>query len=166
VAKSLNGEKDIRRNKYVSFIDNHYNLAAQVFFTHHALSKAKQSQLQDIGITYVEFQLLWAVEGLGKAATPAEISRVLMRKPPTTSALLNRMEKNGLVKRKNDPKNKKLKRVVMTPKGKKSLKLARQEDIMHNIMNSMTQQELDQLSSLLNKLKSTAHSLTKEITGT
>jgi MarR family transcriptional regulator for hemolysin len=165
VAKSLNGEKDIRRNKYVSFIDNHYNLAAQVFFTHHALSKAKQSQLIDIGITYVEFQLLWAVEGLGKAATPAEISRVLMRKPPTMSALLNRMEKNGLVKRKNNPKNKKLKMVVMTPKGKKSLKLARQDDIIHNIMNSMTKKELDQLSSLLGKLKSTAYSCTKEITG-
>ncbi len=166
MAKSLYGEKDIKNNKYVSFIDNHYNLAAQVFFTHHALSKAKQSQLIDIGITYVEFQLLWAVEGLGKAATPAEISRVLMRKPPTMSALLNRMEKNGLVKRKNDPKNKKLKKVVMTPKGQKSLKLARQDDIMHTIMNAMTQQELDQLSSLLNKLKSTAYSCTKNITGT
>jgi DNA-binding MarR family transcriptional regulator len=166
VAKNLTGEKDTKNNKYVSFIDHHYNLAAQIFFTHHALSKAKQSQLLDIGITYVEFQLLWAVEGLGKAATPAEISRVLMRQPPTMSALLNRMEKNGLVKRKNDPKNKKLKRVVMTPKGKKSLKLARQNDIMHTIMNSMTQQELNQLSSLLDKLKSTADSITKEITGT
>ena len=66
MAKNLTGEKDTKNNKYVSFIDHHYNLAAQIFFTHHALSKAKQSQLLDIGITYVEFQLLWAVEGLGK----------------------------------------------------------------------------------------------------
>ncbi len=161
--KTSSKEKKPKNGKYVPFIDNHYNLVALVFFAHSALSKAKETQLQEIGITYVEFQVLWAVEGLEDAATPAELSRVLLRRPPTMSSLLNRMEKNGLTKRIKDPSNKKLRKVVMTEKGRKALKLAMEDDIIHMIMEAMPDKDRNQLENLLDKLRATARSITKKM---
>jgi DNA-binding MarR family transcriptional regulator len=108
----------------------------------------------------MELALLTVVEGLGGSATPADISRWMMRKRPTVSGLLNRMERNGLVVRTGCQENKKLKKVTITKKGQGALAQSKKKDVLNTIIGSMSDEEYRQLWSLLEKLKHTALSMT------
>jgi len=163
VAQRLGDNMDSEYSKYVPFTDRDHNFLLLMHLTLNAVSKARHYKVMKLGLTLTEFQLLQVVQGSGGSCTPAEISRWMMRRPPTTSGLLNRMERNGLVKRRDYAKNKKLKKVVMTKKGKEAFRLATEQDIMHTVMGSMSEEEFRQLWSLLEKLKDTALSMAEQI---
>jgi len=149
--------------KYVPFLDSDYNLYMLIYLTQAALFRARYYEIKEFGITSMELALLVIVEGLGESATPAEISRWMMRRRPTVSGLLDRMERNGLVIREGYDHNKKLKKVVMTEKGREALDLAKIKNIWHTIMGSLSDEEYGQLWSLLEKLKDKALSQTEAI---
>lgn len=148
--------------KYVPFLDGDYNLYSLIYLAHTALFRARYNEVREFGLTSMELALLTVVEGLGGAATPAEISRWMMRRRPTISGLLNRMERNGLVVRTGYAGNKKLKKVTMTPKGKEALGRSKEKDILHTIIGSMSDEDYHQLWSLLEKLKANADLLARE----
>jgi len=148
--------------KYVPFLDSSYNLYLLIYLTQTALFRARYYEIKEFGVTSMELALLIVVDGLGEKATPAEISRWIMRKRPTVSELLNRMERNGLVVRTGYKDNKKLKKVAMTKKGRDALDRATKKDIWHTVMGSLSDEEYSQLWSLLEKLKDRALSLTEE----
>ncbi len=155
--------KEQNYQKYIPFMGREYNLFMLIGLTLNAFFSARHYQVKELGLTPAEFHLLLLVSELGGTATPGEIAQWMMRKRPTISGLLNRMEKNGLVIRKAFPNNKKLKRVVITKKGKEALvHLETEKDILNSIMNSLTKEEYAQLWALLEKLKGTALSLTGE----
>jgi DNA-binding MarR family transcriptional regulator len=120
--------------------------------------------VKDLGLTPAEFHLLLLVSELGGTATPGEIAQWMMRKRPTISGLLNRMEKNGLVLRKAFKGNKKLKKVTITKKGQEALDLLTSEkDILNVIMRSLSEMEYKQLWTLLEKLRGEALSMMGEV---
>ncbi len=139
--------------KYVPFLDSSYNLYTLIYLTQIALFRTRYNEVKELGITSMEAALLLVVDGLGESATPAEISRWMMRKRPTVSGLLNRMERNGLVIREGYNHNKKLKKVVMTRKGQEALDQIGKKDSLRTIISSITDEEYAQLWSLLEKLK-------------
>jgi len=159
----LNADDSPAYREYVPFGDPHWNLYALVYWTHRALFEARRDEVMIFGITAMECALLTVVQGLGGSATPAEISRWMMRRRPTISGLLDRMERNGLVRRTEYPGNKKLKKVVMTEKGEDALRRAWRHDIMHDIMSSLSEEEFRELWSLLEKLRQAAISLTQRL---
>ena len=90
-----------------------------------AIGRARDNELRQIGISRMQAWVLFIVKAInGKAingpATPAQISRWLFREPNTVSALLDRMEKQGLVKKIKDLEKKNLIRVVITEKGEEA----------------------------------------------
>jgi len=64
-----------------------------------ALNKATEIRLAKIGLTPEKTAVLWACRDYPGSLTPAEISRMLFRENQTIAGLLNRMEREGLVKR-------------------------------------------------------------------
>jgi len=142
--------------KYVPFMDRDYNLFMLLGLALTGIFKARHNQVRALGLTPTEFHLLLLVAELGEDAYPAEISRWMMRKPPTTSRLLDRMEKSGLVRRVSRPGNRKVKRVVMTPRGREVLERARGPDVLRRIMAGLSEEELGTLWRLLEKLKDSA----------
>jgi len=159
VSQKLNHALESDHKKYVPYISLDYNLFFLIALTQTAMLKARQVEVRRYGLTPTEFHLLLATKGLGKAAIPAEISRLLMRRPPTTTALLHRMERNGLVRRRADAVNKKVKRVVMTKKGKEALRQTLEHDVMPKIVGTLSPREFEQLWTLLEKVKARALSL-------
>jgi DNA-binding MarR family transcriptional regulator len=131
-----------------------------MYLTQTALFRARYHEIKEYGLTSMELALLTVVEGLGGSATPAEISRWIMRKRPTVSGLLNRMERNGLVVRTGYKENKKLKKVTITKKGKEALAQSKKKDVLNAIIGSISDEEYRQLWSLLEKLQRTALSMT------
>ena len=129
------------------------------------LMKVKHSQVDKFGLTATEFHLLLVVDQLGDGATPAELSRVLVRKPSSTTTLLNRMTKRGLVRRVDHPYNVgNVKKVVMTKKGRGAFELARKEDVTLKIMQAMPEKDFKQLWLLLEELREIAIQHTESIT--
>ena len=140
-----------------------YNLFMLIGLTLNAIFRARNHQIKELDLTPAEFHLLLLVSELGGTATPGEIAQWMMRKPPTISGLLNRMEKNGLIVRKGFKNNKKLRKVALTKKAREYLeKLSVGEDILNVIMNSLEKDEYEQLWNLLEKLRSVALSSTEE----
>lgn len=163
MSEECNRDDDPTYRKYVPFLDSSYNLYLLLYLTHIALFRARYYEIKEFGITSMELALLVIVDGLGESATPAEISRWIMRKRPTVSELLNRMERNGLVIRTGYKDNKKRKKVTITNKGREALGKATKKDIWHTIMGSLSDDEYHQLWSLLEKLKDKAVSLTEAL---
>ncbi|OGO05314.1 MAG: hypothetical protein A2Y91_05265 [Chloroflexi bacterium RBG_13_54_8] len=146
--------------KYVPFGARYYNLWMLVHLTSSAIMQARRRETGEVGLRYQEFALLRVVDELHGSATPAEISRWLRRKPQSISGLLTRMEKRGLARRKRSKENKKLKIVVILPKGREALDQAMKNDSIRTIME-LPEEEFRQLWWLLEKLKDRALSWSK-----
>ena len=158
-------EKSIDYTKYHPYTGREYNMLVLLGITMDDLMKAKQSHVEKFGLTATEFHLLLVVDQLGDRATPAELSRVLVRKPSSTTTLLNRMTKRGLVRRVNHPYNiGNVKKVVMTKKGRDSFELARQDDVTLKIMQTMPEQDFEKLWLLLEELREVAMNHSASIT--
>jgi DNA-binding MarR family transcriptional regulator len=159
VTEIINRRENPAYRRYVPFLDSSYNLYTLIHLTEVALFRARHTKIKEHGVTTAEVNLLLIVDGLGESATPAEISRYLARKRPTVSKLLDRMEKNGLVKRTGFDNNKKAKKIVMTDKGREALEQTTKKDILRTIISSISDEEYRQLWSLLEKLRAIALSL-------
>ncbi len=155
---------DEKYTKYIPFIDRNYNIVMLLGLSLNRIEKALQEQVRESGLTAVEYELLILVKELGDQAIPAELSRILLKTPPATTTLLNRMEKSGLVKRKAHPDNKKLKIVVMTKKGREALQTALQHNVLPEIIGTLSEYKFRELWDLLEELKDKAISVTAEFT--
>ena len=142
--------------RYIPVVDRNYNLVMLLGLTMSSLMSAWTRQLKDSGLTPAEFHLLILVDKLGEQAIPAELARLLLRKPPAITMLLNRMEKSGLVKRKSLPNNRKTTRVVMTRKGQEAFRIASRSDIFVDVIGGMSLVDFQDLWALLERLKDRA----------
>jgi DNA-binding MarR family transcriptional regulator len=118
--------------------------------------RARQKELDRYGISSAEAALLFAVQAIGERATPAEITRWLLREPHTVTELLNRMEKGGLVKKSKDLERKNLVRVSITEKGRQAYEQSTKRKSIHKVISSLSQQERQQLRLYLEKLRNKA----------
>jgi DNA-binding MarR family transcriptional regulator len=82
-----------------------------------ALNKATEMKLAKAGLTPEKTAVLWACRDYPGQLSPAEISRLLSRENQTIAGLLNRMEREGLVKRVPKRKGQPFTEVVLTAKG-------------------------------------------------
>lgn len=155
---------DTDYTKFLPFVDRNYNMVMLLGLTLNTITKAMQEQVKASGLTAIEYELLILIKELGDQAIPAELSRILLRKPPATTTLLNRMEKSGLVKRKPHPDNKKIKIVVMTKQGQEALGIAGQHDVLPDIIGMLPEQKFKDLWDMLEALKGKAASVTDELT--
>ena len=104
----------------VSFTDQDYRLWVLLHQTRDAVHIARKKELGRFEISTIQAAALFIIQAIGEQATPAEISRWLFRKPHSVSGLLNRMEKEGLVKKTKDLDKKNLVRVTLTEKGRQA----------------------------------------------
>jgi DNA-binding MarR family transcriptional regulator len=114
-----------------------------LLFTHtrYAIFRARELELQRYGITPEQVSLLFVVQALGKEAKPAALSRQLLRQPHTVSAIVERMEKRGLVNKVRDLDRKNLIRVAITDKGHKAFEQSTKRGPIHRIMGELNQEE-------------------------
>jgi len=160
--QNLSNGADAKFTKYIPYIDRNYNMVMLLGLTINMIARALQEQVKESGITAVEYELLILINEMGDQAIPAELSRILLKTPPATTTLLNRMEKSGLVKRKAYPGNKKIKIVVITQKGQEALQSALKHDVLPDIIGTLPEQKFTVLWDLLEELKDKAASVTEE----
>ena len=136
--------------------DPSYALWLLLIQTTKAIHIARQEELDRIGISVSDAGVLYYVAKLGMKATPAEISRCLSKLPHGVSTIVSKLEQNGLVQKVNDLSRKNMVRVVLTEKGAKVQQKAKQREAIHEIAASLSEEESEQLTGLLQKLRNAA----------
>ena len=139
-------------------IDRERQLFLLLRQTYSLIYKAVEDELRLSGnVPYTQAAVLFVVKAIGERATPAEISRWFLREQHTVSALLSRMEKQGLLRKTKDLERKNLVRVTLTDKGEEALRKGmKEETTISKIMSRLSNEEQDRLRGHLEKLRSKA----------
>jgi len=136
--------------------DKDYSLWWLLLQARRAMYKVRSRELHKYGVTPEESAVLLVVNTIGDTATPAEISRWILREPHSTSGLLERMRKKGLIDKSKDLDRKNLVRVVLTDKGRKALQDSSGRESVYKILSYLSLEERQQMTSLLIKLREAA----------
>jgi len=138
--------------KFYSTEDEDQDLWLLLTHARYAIFRAREKELQRYGVSPEQVSLLFVVQALGNKATPATLSRHIIRQPHTVSALVDRMARRGLVKKLKDLDRKNLVRVVMTEKGQKTFELSTKRGPIHRIMNTLNEEEKKTFRGYLERL--------------
>ncbi|MBI2831774.1 MAG: winged helix-turn-helix transcriptional regulator [Chloroflexi bacterium] len=121
-----------------------------------AMARARQKELRQCGLTNSRSAVLYSVKHIGPKPTPAEVSRWLFREPHTISALLDRMEGEGLVKKVNDLERKNQIRISMTDKGQRAYQTSLKRESIQKIVSCLSEEQREQLRTCLRLLRQNA----------
>ena len=122
-----------------------------------AILRARAIELQKYKSSPIQAAVLRAIiERKGKRMTSGEIAEYLFRENQTVSGLLNRMEANGLIKRKTDKEDNRIRRVMPTNKGKKLYEKIRHSETITTIMSALSEEECEKFEKILLLIRSKA----------
>jgi len=129
-----------------------YDLWVLLSRTYTSIAELREAECRQFGISRHQVYILLIIVALGNNVTPTEISRFTYRKKNSVSEILNRMVKNGLVKKTKDPDNKSQVRVGLTEKGQLVYEESRPRESINKVMSVLSGEERQQLQSCLEML--------------
>jgi DNA-binding MarR family transcriptional regulator len=121
--------------------------------TYMTLERARELELGKVGLTIPQAGVLYFLKTSKEPLTPMKLSRRMNRQPHTVSALLTRMEAQGLVKTTKDLDRKNWVRVSLTKKGEEAFKRQMTERTARNATSCLSKKEIDALNAICKKLR-------------
>lgn len=120
-------------------------------FTNSVMIKWNKMFNEDLGVSHV---LTLGYLKRNKKARPSDISKELGLTPPTVTHLVNKLVKKELVERQLDATDRRIIYLVITEKGKETLKRASVEGqaLRRELFLKLTEEEQEQLLALYAKL--------------
>lgn len=127
-------------------------------FLHHA-----HGQIQQYGLYPGQPSLLFTL-AKREGQSQKELAEELDIKPATLTVMLNRMEKNGLVRRAPDEQDQRVSRIYLTDEGRVAMLAARETmDRMEQLaIAGLSEEEIATLRHLLQRIKANIKSLSHE----
>jgi len=123
------------------------------------LGKEAEKLFQGHGLTGAQFDILMLLEHQTSdgSADQSTLGRMLVVNRSNVTGLVDRMERDGLVKRTADPNDRRVNRVRMTHEGARILKKAEQAYVArtHDVVSSLSAADQETLCRLLEKVRST-----------
>ncbi|HEX6333419.1 MAG TPA: MarR family transcriptional regulator [Flavisolibacter sp.] len=146
-------ETDIRQAKFVSAKQK---AMINLLFTYGWVIEKIKTFLASEDITHQQFNILRILRGSHpEPLSTLQIRERMLDKMSDTSRIVDRLVLKGLVKKTICPSDKRLVDVTITEKGQKLLrKLDGQADHIAEIMENLSENDAEMLSSLLDKLRS------------
>ncbi len=120
------------------------------------MRRARDRELAEFDISTRQGAVLFIIMANGGVATPNEISKWLLKEPHTVSAILSRMERNGLVTKTKSKGGKGRINVTLTEAGKQAYLKTEKAVSVNDILTCLSDGEQEHLSSLLKKIRDTA----------
>jgi len=117
-----------------------------------AVVRVKERELAPAGISTAEAAVLFAIDSVGNPATPSTIAHWIQREPHSTSKLLQRMERKGLVTKTKDLARGNYVRVEMTDKGHAAYEYSLAEQSSARLLACLSDEEKAQLDGMLRKV--------------
>ena len=147
------------------YTDQEHRLWILLHQTRDAILKVRDNELGTHGLTATEFGTLHVINIVGGEATPAMISKCMLRQHHSVTALLKRMEKKGLISRTKSLERKNTWIVSLTEEGKEAFTESFIKDSLTSVMSVLMEDEKTQLEEYLKKLRDQAirYSLTEQV---
>jgi DNA-binding MarR family transcriptional regulator len=114
--------------------------------------RARNLELAKIGLNLVQAEVLYCLKVSDEPVTPMKLARMMHKQPHTVSALVHRMEDQGLVSTKKDLKRKNWLRVSLTRKGEEALKRWSNATEVPDALSCLSKKEKEMLFSISQKL--------------
>jgi len=141
--------------KQVEFENPQTKAWVNLMFTYHQMMDKTRQVFKQFGLTQQQYNVLRILKGKNnEPATCGEVKRVMLDKNPDLSRLCDRLVAKGLIYRETNETNRREVELTITDNGL---------DLLHAISvplkettqlhNSLTDQEAEQLSDLLDKLR-------------
>ena len=141
-------------------------LWGRLFLAAKVVERAREIELSRVNISLIQAMVLYALKLSPEPLTPSRLARMLCREPHSMSALIDRMEQQGLVEKKHDLSRKNLVRVVVTPKGEEVFQRQRSVNTIANLTSTLTKEERQALGTCVDKLRVKATELIRKMTPT
>lgn len=116
------------------------------------MERARSLELAKSGINIPQAAVLYGLKTSAEPLTPMRLARMMHKQPHTVSALVHRMESQGLVSTKKDMKRKNWLRVSLTKKGEEALKSWAAATTVPDSLNVLTKKEAEALQAITRKL--------------
>jgi DNA-binding MarR family transcriptional regulator len=149
---ALGIEKDIHQN---TFADSRQKAMINILYSYGWIIEKIKDFLATEDITHQQFNILRILRGSHpQPISTLQIRERMLDKMSDTSRIVDRLVTKGLVKKTVCSKDKRLVDVIITDKGQKLLKkLDVESDHISHIMGTLSEEEADQLSALLDKMR-------------
>ena len=123
-----------------------------------AVNKAMEYRLAKVGLTPETLAVLWACRDYPGTLIPAEIARLLFREEQSVTGLLNRMEREGLIKRIPKRKGKPFTEVKITRKGEEAIDpaLTVHKAVIAELASDLSAEQQEKLQEALRALRDKA----------
>jgi len=148
--KSVSGRREMRHHIELNEHERAWENLAVAYMT---LQRARDLELGQMGLTIAQAAVLHLLKATEEPLTPMKLSRRLNRQPHTVSALLTRMEAQGLVKTNRDLQRKNWVRVSLTKKGEVAFKRQLSARTSLNATSCLSKKEIDALNATCKKLR-------------
>lgn len=132
--------------------DRYFTVWAMIIQARDVLFRARDNELTRYGITAVEARALFIVKLIGGQATPAMISRWMLREHNTVTALLKRMENKNLITKTKDPKKNNSWLINLTESGEEAYLNSLKRDAIHEVFAVLSDEERDLIISCLQRV--------------
>jgi DNA-binding MarR family transcriptional regulator len=136
--------------------DKEYDIWILLSRVYHLIAMLRKLELSKYDILPVQSYILFIIKALGDETTPSKISEYVYQQRSSVSDILNRMVKQGLIRKTNKSGGNKRVIVTLTDKGEKALTLSENREYLHKVMLSLTEEKKRQLESALEILRDSA----------
>jgi len=137
------------------FDSPYQKVLVNLIFTHSWAKKGLQSFFSEYELTGQQYNVLRILKGAQKAISTSEIRERLVEQMSDTSRMVDRLESKGLVEKSRCDKDKRLVDVRITNQGRALLqKISKANKRLGRIAGKLTKSEAEQLSGLLDKMRS------------
>lgn len=122
------------------------------------LEKNTNNALRSSGLTLAQMSAVVIIKNTyNKQISLKELEKALFVAQSTTAGIVSRLENKGLVTSEDDPADKRIKLVKLTPSGERYCEIAEKNmaEAEKNLLSGLTQTEREILYSLLSKVSQT-----------
>ncbi len=140
----------------VKIEDKEYDIWILLSRVYHLVAMLRKLELSKFNILPTQSYILFIIKALGNDTTPSKISEYVYQQRSSISDILNRMVKQGLIKKTGTSGSKKRVLVTLTEKGEKALVLSNQRKYLHKVMSTLSEEKKQQLESGLELLRDAA----------
>ena len=145
-------EKEIFQNK---FRNAGHKLAINIYYTYNWLNSLHSALLKPQGLTSQQFNVLRILRG--QNPNPASVKLIrerMLDKMSDASRIVEKLRVKGLVNRDISAADRRECEIFITDKGLKSLaEIDREDEKVDEIFSTLTEEEIQQLNMLLDKLR-------------
>lgn len=130
-------------------VNPNYKLWQLFAYTHRLIDSTSRNVFRKYGLSPSSVAILSILYQTGKNFKPIEFAKICKRKPNTITVILNRMEKQGLLKKAKDKYRKNTKRVSLTKKGQLVFQNIANTSVYYKIFATLSEEKRKQLTDCL-----------------